>query len=27
VDAGAYVDVKTTKWWQGFDFLEKAKAL
>jgi hypothetical protein len=27
VDAGAYVDVKTTKWWQGFDWLEKAKAL
>jgi hypothetical protein len=26
VDAGAYVDVKTTKWWQGFDLLEQAKA-
>jgi hypothetical protein len=26
VDAGKYADVTTTKWWQGFDYLDKAKA-
>ena len=26
-DAGQYADVKTTKWWQGFNLLAQAKAL